>query len=193
MSRTHSAHDLEQLKKLAKTLLKSARVGDPRVTIRFDVLGLAPGSISNEASSSDSDESPIESADANVSQDPHRQWKLADAQLMIAREKGFESWKKLRRFIEDHVADDFFAAVSEGRLRKVKLLLDEFPKLSFVRNNSGPAANPSRYSVWTSRSSRTFTRRCNTTIAEHVAISSLRERKGTSDLGHDQRIDHRQS
>lgn len=121
MSRSSSIHDLEQLKKLAKTLLKSANAGDPQATIRFDVIGLVPSSTSTNAGS----------------QDSHHQWKLADAQLVIARERDFESWKKLRRFIEEHVADDFFAAVAEGRHRKVKILLDEFPKLSFERNESG--------------------------------------------------------
>lgn len=137
MSHAHSAHDLEQLKKLAKTLLKSAKAGDPRAVIRFAVLGLAPGSNSDGFGSTQSSESQKadESATDSVSHDANRQLKLADAQLVIARERGFGSWKKLRRFIEDRVADGFFAAVAEGRLRKVKLLLDEFPKLSFVSDD----------------------------------------------------------
>lgn len=137
MSHAHSVHDLEQLKKLAKTLLKSAKAGDPRAVIRFAVLGLAPGSNSDDSGSTQSSESPAdESGTDSVSHDGNRQLKLADAQLVIARERGFESWKKLRRFIEEHVADDFFAAVAEGRLRKVKLLLHEFPKLSLVREDA---------------------------------------------------------
>lgn len=134
MSRAYSAHDFEQLKKLAKTLLKSARAGDSQATIRFAILGVTPGSIPDDVGSPSSDDIPHDPAAAN---DLQHEWKLADAQLVIARERGFESWKKLRRFVEEHVADDFFLAVAEGRVRKVRMLLDEFPKVASDRNHLG--------------------------------------------------------
>ncbi len=130
MSHAHSAaHDLEQLKKLAKTLLKSAKAGDPRAVIRFAVLGVAPGSNPDDSGSTYSSESTTDGFSHNA----NRNLQLADAQLVIARERGFESWKRLRQFIEERVGDNFFAAIAEGRLRKVKLLLREFPKLFLVR------------------------------------------------------------
>ncbi|MEM6474055.1 MAG: hypothetical protein AAF802_31180, partial [Planctomycetota bacterium] len=134
MSRARSAHDLEQLKKLAKTLLKSARAGDPKATIRFAILGLTPGSTPNEADSPRLGDHPDVPANAGG---PQQQWKLADAQRVIARERGFQSWRKLRLFIEEHVADDFFSAVDEGRVRKIKRLLDEFPRVASSRNHLG--------------------------------------------------------
>ena len=102
--------DLEQLKKQAKTLLKTVSAGDPKARIRFAVLGLRCR------------------ADGGH--------KLADGQLVIAREKGFTSWKNLRSYVEESVDTIFFAAVSEGRIRKAKLLLREYPNLASQRDKS---------------------------------------------------------
>ncbi len=108
MSETDPAlHDLEQLKKQAKSLLKAARLGDRKATSRFAKYGFSTQTASK--------------------------YKLANAQLIIARERGFESWRKLRNYIEESIADVFFAVLAEGKLRKIKLLLKEYPALKGAR------------------------------------------------------------
>ena len=106
-----TAPDLEYLKKQAKSLLKAAKAGESNAIIRFAVLGI------------------LRSAKISASDASSIAFKLADAQLVIAREHGFDSWTRLRQFIEQNVVGSFFAAVAEGRLRKSKTLLREFPKL----------------------------------------------------------------
>jgi len=111
MSETDPAlHDLEQLKKQAKCLLKAARSGDPKALSRFAKYGF-----STQGSS---------------------EYKLANAQLIIARDRGFESWRKLRSYIEKSIADVLFAALAEGKLRKIKLLLKEYPALRLARDKT---------------------------------------------------------
>ncbi len=103
-------HDLEQLKKQAKTLLKTVNTGDRKALGRFAALGLSHR-VSNG-------------------------YKLTDAQFVIGREKGFESWRKLRSYIEESIDQVFFAAIEEGKVRKVKLLLREYPRLKTQRNRT---------------------------------------------------------
>ena len=111
MSETDPAlHDLEQLKKQAKSLLKAARSGDRKALSRFGKYGFSTQS------------------DA--------EYKLANAQLIIARDRGFESWRKLRSYIEESMTDVFFAALAEGKLRKIKLLLKEYPALKRARDKT---------------------------------------------------------
>ncbi len=72
---------LEQLKKQAKALLKAHRSGEPEACTRIQ------GSFPRLARTP-----PLEISNAPFS--------LRDAQLVLAREYGFESWPKLKRFIE---------------------------------------------------------------------------------------------
>ena len=109
MSETDPAlHDLEQLKKQANSLLKAARSGDRKATSRFAKYGFSTQS--------------------------DTEYKLANAQLLIARDRGFESWRKLRNYIEESIADVFFTVLAEGKLRKIKLLLKEYPALKGARD-----------------------------------------------------------
>ena len=111
MSDTDPAHhDLEQLKKQVKSLLKAARSGDPKATSRFAKYGFSIQGTS--------------------------EYKLANAQLVIARDRGFDSWRKLRSYIEKSIADDLFAALAEGKVRKIKLLLGEYPALKRARDKT---------------------------------------------------------
>ncbi len=111
MSETDPAlHDLEQLKKQAKSLLKAARSGDRKATSRFAKYGFSTQTAS--------------------------EYKLANAQLIIARDRSFESWRKLRKYIEESIADVFFAVLAEGKLRKIKLLLKEYPALKGAREKT---------------------------------------------------------
>lgn len=68
--------NLEQQRKRAKELLKSIREGDPEAQSRFA-------------------ESHPES-----SEDPDEGMKLADAQLVVARENGFPSWPRMKAHID---------------------------------------------------------------------------------------------
>src|SRR5690606_22621449 len=83
--------DLEQQRKLAKELLKSAREGDPEALARI------------RAHRRDARE-PI----------------LADAQLAVAREAGYRSWAELKTDLERWTVPAFVAAVRSGDLRDAR-------------------------------------------------------------------------
>ncbi len=85
---------LEHLKKQAKELLASVRSGEP------EALGLYRSSFPGA-------EPPT----------------LARAQLVLARDYGYESWSALKRYLADNELADFVAALLEGRLEEAKKLL----------------------------------------------------------------------
>ncbi|MGV3614534.1 MAG: ankyrin repeat domain-containing protein [Fimbriimonas sp.] len=74
--------------------------------------------------------------------------KLADAQLVIAREYGFESWARLKHHVElgDRVAafrphprfDEALAAMDAGDLDRLRGLLKDHPDLVHARTNLEP-------------------------------------------------------
>ena len=80
-SRLPARPDLDQLKRQAKDLLRSARAQDPAALARFRLLPTF-------ASHRDA-----ELARASLA--------LHDAQSVIAREHGFASWKALREHVEE--------------------------------------------------------------------------------------------
>jgi ankyrin repeat protein len=57
--------------------------------------------------------------------------KLSDAQLALAREYGFPSWSKLKRYVEgyDSLRDEFFNAIGAGDRDRVQKVLSEAPGL----------------------------------------------------------------
>jgi methyltransferase (TIGR00027 family) len=82
--RPQSLHlNLENQRKQARSLLNAARAGDPRALRRFAALPPKRG----------------DSTAATAAADPQR-WSLHHAQLVIARERGFKSWAKLKAHIE---------------------------------------------------------------------------------------------
>jgi len=90
--------NLEQQRKLAKDLIRAARDGDPASlarlrTVRSDA-GAAP-----------------------------RLFKLADAQLAVAREAGFESWPKLVTTLQERDIEAFHAAVHDGNVSRTQQLV----------------------------------------------------------------------
>jgi ankyrin repeat protein len=89
--------NLEQQHKLAKDLLRQARSGDAAALTRLQAVRL----------------------DAGVARPPQ----LADAQLAIARENGFESWPTLVRALEQRDIKAFRDAVSHGDVAAVARLL----------------------------------------------------------------------
>jgi hypothetical protein len=84
--------NLEHLRKLAKSLLHAARAGDEGALERFRLLAALAG------------KSVAELGDAGLA--------LHDAQSVIAREHGFQSWNALREHVEERSLS-FAAAVDE--------------------------------------------------------------------------------
>jgi len=69
--------------------------------------------------------------------------KLAMAQLAVAREHGFPSWRALKGHVEQRRAprlDQFFAAVERRDLDAMRALLDADPSLARERHHSGSTA-----------------------------------------------------
>ncbi len=104
--------DLDHEKKQAKALLKAYRDGDSTALARFRAQ--LPRLTSTAATPSPT---------------------LADAQFVIARERGFESWPKLKAHIEslrpldEHVVP-FFRAVRNGKLTVARRLVAQHPTLT---------------------------------------------------------------
>ncbi len=92
---------LEHLKKLAKRLLHEATAGEEHARRRLLVFLPELGS----------------------------QVALHDAQFVIAREQGFDSWPKLREEILAALGRELIAAVQAGELERVEAILREHPEL----------------------------------------------------------------
>ena len=90
--------NLEQQRKLAKDLIRAARDGDPEALARI------------RAVRSDAGASP-------------RSLKLADAQLAVAREGGFDSWPKLVAEVQERDVKAFCDAVCGGDIPATQQLL----------------------------------------------------------------------
>ena len=91
--------NLEQQRKLAKDLLRDARAGDTEALARIRAVR----------------------SDAATAERPLQ---LADAQLALAREAGFESWPKLVAALEARDLAAFRDAVKAGDTARTKQLLD---------------------------------------------------------------------
>jgi len=89
---------LEQQHKLAKDLIRAARDGDPAALARIHAVR----------------------SDAATTQRP---LKLADAQLAVAREAGFDSWPGLVADFKERDVTAFRDAVQRGDVRRTQLLL----------------------------------------------------------------------
>ncbi|MBI1853941.1 MAG: ankyrin repeat domain-containing protein [Planctomycetes bacterium] len=99
--------DLEFEKKAAKALLRAWRAADPSALERVRAHGL-----------------PRERASESAKP------RLADAQLVIARERGFASWTKLKQHVESQQpieaqAERFLAAIRDGKASIAKRLLSK--------------------------------------------------------------------
>ncbi len=95
-----SPRNLEQQRKLAKDLLKAVRASEVGALAR------------------------LEAARA-----PIVGFKLADAQRVVAREGGFDSWPKLVKHFDDQERQAFRIAVQSGDAAAVQRLLDGSPTL----------------------------------------------------------------
>jgi ankyrin repeat protein len=90
--------NLEQQHKLAKDLLRAARAGDASALARIQTVRSDSGG-------------------------PSRPLQLADAQLAVAREGGFESWPKLVADFHERDVAAFAQAVQDGDTARVRQLL----------------------------------------------------------------------
>ena len=97
MSAAHSGN-LEQQHKLAKDLIRAARDGDPSALARLQAVRSDAG-------------------------EPSRTLLLADAQLAIARESGFDSWPTLVARLHERDIEAFRGAVQAGDVTRVRKLL----------------------------------------------------------------------
>lgn len=108
--------NLEQLKKQAKSLLRSAQDQDPAALQRFQVLP-APGRTSVAGQ-----------GDINLA--------LHDAQSVIAREYGFKSWKELREQVEEQslslatAVEEFVRCATGGAQARALRLLTRYPAIA---------------------------------------------------------------
>lgn len=108
--------DLDQLKRQAKELLRSARTPDTAALARFRALPAF-------ASATDEDLARAPLA-------------LHDAQSAIAREHGFPSWNALRERVEeltmkfDTAVVEFIEAATDGRSDRAERLLARFPAIA---------------------------------------------------------------
>ncbi|MBC8109115.1 MAG: ankyrin repeat domain-containing protein, partial [Anaerolineae bacterium] len=68
--------------------------------------------------------------------------KLADAQLAIAREHGFSSWRALNKHMSSASAHvpAFFDAIVAGDRARVEQMLDQHPQLTLLKNDHGSTA-----------------------------------------------------
>jgi ankyrin repeat protein len=90
--------NLEQQRKLAKDLIRAARDGDAAALARLRAVRTDAGA-------------------------PTRSFKLADAQLAVAREAGFDSWPKLVTALQERDVEAFRAAVQRGDVGRTQQLV----------------------------------------------------------------------
>ncbi|HXJ91897.1 MAG TPA: ankyrin repeat domain-containing protein [Terriglobia bacterium] len=100
--------DLKQLKKQAKDLLKAFHAGESAAIaeVRAHYHGLTPGDVSTS-----------------------EPFQLSEAQLVLARAYGFESWAKLKAFVDGVTVSRFVAAVQAGDLEGVRAMIRQRPEL----------------------------------------------------------------
>ena len=100
--------DLKQLKKQAKDLLKAFHSGESAAVA--EVHAHYHGSTSEVAPEQGS-------------------FQLSDAQLVLARAHGFESWGKLKAFVDGVTISRFVATVQTGDINAVRAMIRQRPEL----------------------------------------------------------------
>jgi ankyrin repeat protein len=108
--------DLDQLRRQAKELLRSARAANPTALTRFRLLP-----------------SLLRLSDDDLARTPLA---LHDAQSVIAREHGFPSWNALRERVEeltlgfDGAMKEFIEAATDGRTSRAERMLALHPRIA---------------------------------------------------------------
>jgi ankyrin repeat protein len=103
--------NLNQLKKLAKDLLKAFHAGQATAVAE------------------------VRAALSRVP--PKETFQLSDAQLVLARAYGYESWPKLKAFVDVVTISRFVAAVKEGDEKNVRAMLRQRPELVSMDTSEG--------------------------------------------------------
>ncbi|HLY60513.1 MAG TPA: ankyrin repeat domain-containing protein [Terriglobia bacterium] len=107
--------NLNQLRKQAKELLRSYQASEPAAVTQVN--GHFPRPISDIQ---------------------RKLFRLSDAQLVLARIYGFDSWPKLKAFVDGVTVGRFMAAVQSGDISRVRAMLRHRPELvhkDAVENN----------------------------------------------------------
>src|SRR5262249_3735412 len=107
--------DLEQLKRQAKELLRAFRAGNigAASTVTAHYHGADPPTFA-----------------------------LHDAQLVIARSYGFESWPRLKAYVDGMTIKRLAAAVQAGDLEQVRTMLKTRPELANMQISYGNEHRP---------------------------------------------------
>ena len=135
---------LEQLKKRAKDLLKAHRAGDPAAKDRFRAVSQGRPAAGSRV----------------MPEEPQ----LADAQFVLAREHGFDSWAKLKRHLEaihppgieiyEGLAGELAVAYSQGNAMAVREI-NSLHGTSFVCDFHEPLEAQRRLPNWFASEART--------------------------------------
>jgi ankyrin repeat protein len=112
--------NLEQLRKQAKDLLKNFRSGDPEATAEV----------------------------GRFERNPQREgFTLTDAQRVLARAYGFQSWPKLKAFVDGVTIERFAEAVKRGDLAQTRGMLADRPELALMDRSEGDEHRAIHYAV----------------------------------------------
>ena len=112
--------DLEQLKRQAKQLLSAFRAGDSAA---------------------------IESVNAHYDNAQAAAFALHDAQLVIARSYGFDSWPKLKAYVDGVTIGRLVEAVRAGDIERVRTMLKTRPELADMTVSYGDEHRAIHYAV----------------------------------------------
>ena len=112
--------DLEQLKRQAKRLLQAYRRGDAQTTAEVD---------------------------AHYDGAHRGAFALHDAQLVIARSYGFDSWPKLKAYVDGVTVRRLVEAVCAGEAERVRTMLNARPELADMTVSYGDEHRAIHYAV----------------------------------------------
>jgi len=112
--------DLDQLKRQAKELLETFRAGDAAATAEIA---------------------------AHFEGGDRATFALHDAQLVLARAYGFQSWPKLKAYVDGVTVKTFKAAIKAGDMDRVRSMLRLRPEMVNM-NLSAIDDRPLHYAVW---------------------------------------------
>src|SRR5256885_15428124 len=116
----HEHPDLDQLKRQAKELLRAFLGDEPEATVEVQ---------------------------AHYSRADRATFALHDAQLVLARSYGFESWPKLKAYVDGVTVKRLADAIHAGDLAQVQTMLQARPELADLTTSYGDEHRPIHYAV----------------------------------------------
>lgn len=118
--RMHEHPDLDQLKRQAKELLRAFLDDEPEATVEVQ---------------------------AHYTRADRTTFALHDAQLVVARSYGFESWPKLKAYIDGVTVRRLADAVCAGDLAQTRRMLGARPELANMAMSYGDERRPIHFAV----------------------------------------------